>query len=485
MTDTYAPELTQTQIVDSIYYWINQNTWAPGIAFPTGYNTPTKTSTCRNKDFYYCVSNGHLWQYQGGDYPNGTWSDLGTAAKAITSCGTAAPAGGTDGDLYNKYDSGQIYQKIDGTWRVIGSNFLLNECNKGLPLGSGAINFTAKNFENEDPDEIIHREANLGLLLVHDDGSSPILATDQSFLAKKDISAGGFLATNQGEVWVGHGRANSTDVPKIILMHTSPYYTNPEYDILYIKKSNGDPGHLDLGNVTAHGYVYTNNLSPVPAQNWIDVNSKLRINGDLQLVSGHVVSSLNPSGSVSLGSPTEVWSGVVATTTYTNNLAPISPATTINISGAINVSGTLDSNSLIHGGGSNGDAFEVGDDIYLVDVNEADTVCLQGAQNRANARILFGSGKDTNLYRNSANQLKTDDVFVIAGNFYSISLMLPNGGIMFGGDTFLYRSAADLLRTSDTFQAAGYKSSDGTNGATADVSSGTLHFKNGLFVGSS
>ncbi len=145
---------------------------------------------------------------------------------------------------------------------------------------------------------------------------------------------------------------------------------------------------------------------------------------------------------------------------------------------------SIDCNGAIHGGGGNGDAFKVGDDIYIVDVNQANALCLQGAYDRASAKIYFGSGQDTNLYRSAANQLKTDDVFIIAGNFYGISLSL-NGGINIGADTNLYRSAADLLRTNDTFQAAGYKSSDGTNGATADVaiSGTTLHFKNGLFVG--
>lgn len=60
-------------------------------------------------------------------------------------------------------------------------------------------------------------------------------------------------------------------------------------------------------------------------------------------------------------------------------------------------------------------------------------------------------------------------------------------GIVFGSsrDTNLYRSAASVLKTDDTFQAAGYNSSDGTAGLT-QVSTTTvgksITVKNGLVV---
>jgi len=131
--------------------------------------------------------------------------------------------------------------------------------------------------------------------------------------------------------------------------------TNNPHDVLYLKKFDGStPAHLDLGDLTAHGHLSVgdtvasdlnpnsnltlgnltnrwltlvvetakvNDIDPIPAQyggngTWIDVNTKLRINVDLQLNNGHVVSSLNPSGSVALGSPQEPWAGIVATEGY-------------------------------------------------------------------------------------------------------------------------------------------------------------------------
>ena len=178
MTDTYAPELTSQEILNSIYYWIDQDTWAPGIAFPAGSANPTRNANCHDRDFYYGTSSGHLWQYRGGDYPAGYWDDLGTAANAITWCGTTVPSSesGNNMDFFNKYDTSEIYQKIDDAWRNVGSN------KGGLPLGNDALTFT----------DISHpwRSASLGLILVTQ-GSSPLLATDQGLVVKKDISAGG------------------------------------------------------------------------------------------------------------------------------------------------------------------------------------------------------------------------------------------------------------------------------------------------------
>lgn len=92
-------------------------------------------------------------------------------------------------------------------------------------------------------------------------------------------------------------------------------------------------------------------------------------------------------------------------------------------------------------------------------------------QRDAAGKHSWGSGAlavDTNLYRSTANILKTDS------NFYSISEIRASegtsartrignvgpsneSGILFGsaGDTNLYRSAADTLRTPDTFSING------------------------------
>jgi hypothetical protein len=296
------------------------------------------------------------------------------------SCGTTLPGSGNEGDLFNKYDTGTIYQWINGAWRNIGSN------KWGLPLGADAINFTDNNKT--------WRSVNLGLLLVPDTGYSPLLATDQGFVVKKDLAAGGFLSTQQGEVWIGHGRANSTDVPKIILMHSG-------YDTLYLRKlvdgSVSQPANLNLGKLEVKS---TNNVFAVTA-------GDNGANQDAYLI------PQNPSqGGLGIGTAAYPFKWVDATYVYTNNISSLS-------GGAISVYVALDSNSVIHGGGSSGDAFRVGDDIYLVDVNQANRLSLQGAQSRTQAGIQFGSGGMW-LYRDSA-YLRCSSGFVADGYLVAAS----------------------------------------------------------------
>lgn len=252
MTNTFAPELTgmpPSQLINSIFYWINQNTWAPGIAFPTGPSLPT--TGMHNADFFYNTSNSHLWQYQGGDYPNGQWVDLQTSANAIAWCGTSLPGSANEYDLFNKYDEGNIYQwiKVNGTggWRNIGSNV------GGLPLGADAITFT----DTSKP----YRSARLGMLLTVE-GASPLLATDVGFIVKKDITAGGFVGTNQGEVWIGHGRANESDLPKVVLQDAASGFSTLYLRQMLYDSGSGQwtlttPADLDLGNLTVHGATVT------------------------------------------------------------------------------------------------------------------------------------------------------------------------------------------------------------------------------------
>jgi microcystin-dependent protein len=77
-------------------------------------------------------------------------------------------------------------------------------------------------------------------------------------------------------------------------------------------------------------------------------------------------------------------------------------------------------------GGSTGDAVFIGDDVKLVDVNGANTLGIQGVQNAANGIIVFGSGLDTNLYRSSANLLRTDDTFQCASLLVDDNTNFPN-----------------------------------------------------------
>ena len=122
--------------------------------------------------------------------------------------------------------------------------------NNGLPVGNASMKFT---------DDETQRSVNL-YLIIDSDGLSPLLATDQGLVVKKDIAAGGMLTSNQGILALGNG-LNSMDEPaKIILMHSNGFGTK---DTLYLTQFGGSvPAHLDLGNLTAHGNILVEKDTP-------------------------------------------------------------------------------------------------------------------------------------------------------------------------------------------------------------------------------
>ncbi len=63
-------------------------------------------------------------------------------------------------------------------------------------------------------------------------------------------------------------------------------------------------------------------------------------------------------------------------------------------------------------------------------------------------KLLFST--DTNLYRDSANVLKTDDALTVDG----AAVRIPNGSLVIGVDTNLYRSAVNTLKTDDNLTVA-------------------------------
>lgn len=88
-----------------------------------------------------------------------------------------------------------------------------------------------------------------------------------------------------------------------------------------------------------------------------------------------------------------------------------------------------------------------------------------------NGQLLFGVAGDTNLYRNGANELKTDDALEAAAEIYArhgtasytaIGNFGPGGqaGLQME-DTTLYRSAADVIRTPDKLLLDGEVEIDG------------------------
>ena len=138
--------------------------------------------------------------------------------------------------------------------------------------------------------------------------------------------------------------------------------------------------------------------------------------------------------------------------------------------------------SVITGNNGNGTNFRIGDDAWLGDINIANTVRLQGAQNAANAYIVFGNGDSTALGRASTGSLTYGGNAVLhAGNYNSYSPTLTGGnasgtwGISISGNAATATSATSATTTTNL--------SGGSVAATTGTFSGTVTIKSGSALG--
>lgn|GEM_PF-2509136 len=83
---------------------------------------------------------------------------------------------------------------------------------------------------------------------------------------------------------------------------------------------------------------------------------------------------------------------------------------------------SIDCSGIVHGGGGSGNAFLIGDDCYLVDINTANRIGIQGVADATQGGVRFGSNGPW-LYRDYA-YLRTDTGFVCNG--YLVAGTLAN-----------------------------------------------------------
>jgi len=102
------------------------------------------------------------------------------------------------------------------------------------------------------------------------------------------------------------------------------------------------------------------------------------------------------------------------------------------------------------------EAIYVGDDAIIADVDTADTLGIYGQQAATNGGIVFGSGKDTNLYRSAANTLKTDDNLIVAGDITGdgVTTNLVHGITLQRTTTLTVNTSTDASATAITWSSA-------------------------------
>jgi hypothetical protein len=111
----------------------------------------------------------------------------------------------------------------------------------------------------------------LNLFEVRDyDTDAPILVMDEGLVIKKDIGAGGFVSSNQGELWLGSGRNDQLDPQKIVLTHAvismlnGGGSMNAEAIPTYNNWPNQENGRIFIFQADQHIYKY------VTGSGWVD-----------------------------------------------------------------------------------------------------------------------------------------------------------------------------------------------------------------------
>jgi hypothetical protein len=83
--------------------------------------------------------------------------------------------------------------------------------------------------------------------------------------------------------------------------------------------------------------------------------------------------------------------------------------------------GTVSADQVFSTNNGNGTNFKVGDDVWLGDINTANTVSVRGQQDAANAYIVFGNGDTKSLGRAGTGVLTYDSAPVMVGYYYVTS----------------------------------------------------------------
>jgi hypothetical protein len=221
---------------------------------------------------------------------------------------------------------------------------------------------------------------------------------DQS---RESISSnGGVIRFNHANVWIDGSWLNSSSTLYIggasgaaVTMYMNGN-VNPIADNTY-GLGSGSNRWAGISAVTGYfaGQVSANNFWINGS--WLNSSSTLYIGGASgAAVTMYMNGNVNPisDNAYGLGSGSNRWAGISAITGYFSS---------------------VDCSGLVHGGGGSGDAFRIGDDCYLVDINNANRIGIQGAQDRSQAGFQFGSGGMW-LYRDSS-YLRCSSGFVADG----------------------------------------------------------------------
>ncbi|MDR2204277.1 MAG: tail fiber domain-containing protein [Nitrososphaerota archaeon] len=281
-----------------------------------------------------------------------------------------------------------------------------------MPHGQNYIRFKDTTYGNF---------SNLSIVTIDDVESDhdPILACSSGMVVKKDFSAGGFVTANQGLIALGSGMKNQFDPPGAWMIHSGMH-------ALHDIQTATSPPSVPSGKKPYYINSNNNHLYWWNGSTWTDQGHKDKYNYYFDTF-------------------------YIRKAFYTVQVPPSTDGRPIPDSDLANLAcNNIRAAGFIHAGGSSGPAFQVGDDIYIVDYNQANKLSLRGAQNSNEAGIQFGNNGPT-LYRQN-NYLICESPNPGSGGFST------NGYLSFG--YLANGSQGPLYRNSSSGQIGTYSSSE-------------------------
>ena len=339
-----------------------------------------------------------------------------------------------DGKLFYKHSGNTIRSFLDSNQilNLIDSDYLKNIINSTYIQVSRPINVV------EDSAPFLGGNLNLNGRNITDSGSSGSITmsgniTGGNITATGDISGAYLRSTNSvgdegGEITLAKPVTNTTLIGNGV---TIDVYQNK---LRIFEQGGGNRGvYIDITATDS------------------SVNTNLLAGGGI----ANVVEDLTPElgGNLSLNS------------------------FTINGTGNINISGDITGDQIISSNNGNGTNFRVGDDVWIGDINIANTIRITGQQDSTQGYIVFGNSNNTALGRTGTGRLTYGgNAIILVGDSGTVtSSMIANTGVAAG--TYGSASLVPVL----TVNAQGQIDSIGTV-SVAGVSSTDWDSSTGNFI---
>lgn len=173
------------------------------------------------------------------------------------------------------------------------------------------------------------------------------------------------------------------------------------------------------------GIPSTGNAAPGGSSSQVQFNNAGGFSGSSKLTFNSVTGNLTVTGNITVNSGNVVAKTLGDHNGRIGNTTPNTGAfTSITASSTVTASGNITGDNFISTSNGSGTNYKIGDDAYIGDVNIDNTLQISGAQDSANAYIIFGDSDTTKLGRAGTGPLTYGGDLTITGNLTASNVVM-------------------------------------------------------------